>query len=120
MRVHCLQHVPFEGLGAIAPWLESAGHPISRSLLSESPELPSLDSMDSLIIMGGPMSVDDEDAYPWLIPEKRWIREAMRLRKPVLGICLGAQLIASVGLAGLPEPGQGNRLASDPWHSVGG
>jgi len=110
MRVHCLQHVPFEGLGAIAPWLESAGHTISRSLLSESPELPSLDSVDSLIIMGGPMSVNDENAYPWLVPEKRWIREAMRLRKPVLGICLGAQLIASAS---------GSRVYPSPVKEIG-
>lgn len=95
MRVHYLQHVPFEGLGSIEPWLDAAGYPISCSRLYASPELPAPGSIEGLIIMGGPMSVNDEDEYPWLSGEKRLVREVVGAGKPVLGICLGAQLIAS-------------------------
>jgi GMP synthase-like glutamine amidotransferase len=95
MRVHCLQHVSFEGLGSIGPWLERAGHRIACSRLYASPELPPQRSIDALVVVGGPMSVNDEDEFPWLVAEKRLVREAIGSGKPVLGICLGAQLIAS-------------------------
>ena len=95
MRVHYLQHVPFEGLGSIGPWLESRGYEVTNSQLYASSELPSIDAFDALIAMGGPMSVNDETRYPWLAPEKRLVREAIAAGKSVLGICLGAQLIAS-------------------------
>ena len=95
MRVHYLQHVPFEGLGSIESWLESAGYSITSTQLYESASLPELEQVDLLIAMGGPMSVNDEDEYPWLVLEKKFIRDAINAGKPVLGICLGAQLIAS-------------------------
>jgi GMP synthase-like glutamine amidotransferase len=95
MRVHYLQHVEFEGLGSIAPWLEAAGHEITNTRFFESAEFPDLKKIDLLVVMGGPMSVKDEDDFPWLVSEKQFIREAINSGKPVLGICLGAQLIAS-------------------------
>jgi GMP synthase-like glutamine amidotransferase len=95
MRSHYLQHVPFEGLGSIELWLKSAGYSISCTKLFESVDLPDQDIIDLLIVMGGPMSVNDEDVYPWLVAEKEFIRKAIDLGKPVLGICLGAQLIAN-------------------------
>jgi GMP synthase-like glutamine amidotransferase len=95
MRVHYLQHVPFEGLGRMDALLESRGHSLSASRLFASPELPGLADFDALIAMGGPMSVNDEADYPWLAPEKRLVRESIGSGKPVLGVCLGAQLIAS-------------------------
>ncbi len=95
MRVHYLQHVPFEGLGSIEPWLEKAGYQISVTKFFESAILPDFKSIDLLIVMGGPMSVNDEDVYPWIVTEKRFIREAIESGIPVLGICLGAQLIVS-------------------------
>jgi GMP synthase-like glutamine amidotransferase len=95
MRAHYLQHVPFEGLGSIAPWLEAAEYEITKTQFFESAELPDLTTIDLLVVMGGPMSVNDKDEFPWLVPEKRFIREAIDSGKPVLGICLGAQLIAS-------------------------
>jgi GMP synthase-like glutamine amidotransferase len=95
MRVHGLQHVPFEGLGRIAPWLEARGARIATSRLFEDPMLPGVDELDWLVVMGGPMSVNDEAAHPWLAAEKRLIAEAVAASKVVLGVCLGAQLIAS-------------------------
>jgi GMP synthase-like glutamine amidotransferase len=61
----------------------------------EDPALPDLAGLDLVIAMGGPMSVNDEAAFPWLVAEKAFIREAVGSGKAVLGVCLGAQLIAS-------------------------
>ena len=58
--------------------------------------MPGVEDFDRLIVMGGPMSVHDEAEYPWLVEEKRLIAAAIREGKKVLGICLGAQLIAEV------------------------
>jgi GMP synthase-like glutamine amidotransferase len=95
IRVHYLQHVPFEGLGSIQGWLESGSAEISATRLYEEVRFPNTRDIDWLIIMGGPMSVNDDDAYPWLAPEKRFVSEAIASSKVVLGICLGAQVIAS-------------------------
>jgi len=94
-KVHVLQHVSFEGLGSIAEWLSARKSIVSYTRFFETPGLPAPDSIDMVIIMGGPMSVNDEDEYPWLVREKRFIRDAANLGIPMLGICLGAQLIAS-------------------------
>ena len=95
MRAHFLQHVPFEGLGAIEPWLKKAGYRISSTKFFESSFLPDPLDIDLLIVMGGPMSVNDEELYPWLIQEKEFVRQTISAGIPVLGICLGAQIIAS-------------------------
>lgn len=95
MRAHFFQHVPFEGLGSIEPWLKAHGYEITNTRFFESAELPDLKKIELLIVMGGPMSVNDEDEFPWLVSEKKFIGEAIHAGKPVLGICLGAQLIAS-------------------------
>lgn len=105
MHVHVLQHVPFEGLGSIASWLEAKGATLSWTRFFDSPALPDLDDVDLVIALGGPMSVNDEGAYPWLIDEKRFVAAAVRAGKPLLGICLGAQLIASsLGARVYPGP----------------
>lgn len=97
VRVHYLQHVPFEGLGNIEALLIAHGYALSRTCMyrQERP-LPPIDAIDALVVMGGPMGVHDEDAYPWLTPEKQLIASAIRRGIPVLGVCLGAQLIADV------------------------
>jgi len=95
MRAHFLQHVEFEGLGSIESWLKAAECEITNTRFFESAALPDLKKIDLLVVMGGPMSVNDEDDFPWLVSEKQFIREAFNSGKPVLGICLGAQLIAS-------------------------
>jgi len=96
MRLRCLQHVPFEGPANIEVWARERGHAFSRTLLYRGEALPSTDEFDWLIILGGPMGVHDEDRYPWLAPEKRLIEAAIGEGKIVLGVCLGAQLIARV------------------------
>ena len=93
-RVLWLQHVPFEGLGSIEPWLRSRDYTLQCCPLYAGQALPAIDSFDWLIVMGGPMNVDDEQSYPWLAAEKRFIKRALHAGKRTLGICLGAQLMA--------------------------
>jgi GMP synthase-like glutamine amidotransferase len=64
MRAHYFQHVPFEGLGSIALWLEAAGYEITNTKFFESAKFPDLKKIDLLVIMGGPMSLNDEDEFP--------------------------------------------------------
>jgi GMP synthase-like glutamine amidotransferase len=95
MRAHYLQHVPFEGLGSIDDWLRERRATVSATRFFEHAVLPAVNDIDLLVIMGGPMSVNDETEFPWLVAEKRFIRQAIEAGKPVVGICLGAQLIAN-------------------------
>jgi len=94
MRVHYLQHVVFEGPASIERWAISRGHTLTATKYYENDVLPTLEPIDCLIILGGPMNVYEDGRYPWLKQEKAFIRCAIELDKAVLGICLGAQLIA--------------------------
>lgn len=96
MNIHFLQHVPFEDLGALEQWVVKPGNRVTSTRLYEDIRLPFVDLFDVLIIMGGPMSVHDEDRHRWLLAEKDLIRKALDKGKKVIGICLGAQLIAEV------------------------
>lgn len=104
MRVHWLQHVPFEGLGSIEAWLTAHNYSITCSRLWAGDTLPESEDFDWLIVMGGPMNVDDLAGYPWLEPELKLIGAALAHEKTVLGICLGAQLMARA-LGALVERG---------------
>lgn len=95
MRIHYFQHAPFEGLACIGDWVRSKGHTLTATHWYSHPALPELEQTDMLIVMGGPMGVYEEEQYPWLVAEKEFIRRAIAAGKPVLGICLGAQLIAA-------------------------
>lgn len=110
MRAHYLQHVPFEGLGSIGPWLEATGYELTHTRFFESTDLPESKAIDLLVIMGGPMSVNDEERFPWLVQEKQFVREVIESGKPVLGICLGAQLIASA---------MGGKVFANPVKEIG-
>lgn len=94
MRFLCLQHVPFEGPAALADWATTRGHSIECHRMDESAELPPINDFDGLLIMGGPMNIYEEARFPWLAVEKAYIRAAIRAGHYVIGICLGAQLIA--------------------------
>jgi GMP synthase-like glutamine amidotransferase len=94
-RIHYFQHVPFEGLGSIEDWISLNGHSLSVTKLFEKAEFPEISDIDWLIVMGGPMNVYYEKQFPWLIDEKRFIRQAIDSGKTVLGICLGSQLISA-------------------------
>lgn len=94
MHIHWIQHVHFEGLGSIESWARKHGHSLSatRTYLKES--FPPSEQFQWLVVMGGPMNIYEEDKYPWLTAEKEFLKGSIEEGKIVLGICLGAQLIA--------------------------
>ena len=95
-----LQHVAHEGPGSIARVLADAAVPFVVTRLDLGEVLPSIDDVGGLVVMGGPMGVHDNDAYPWLAGERALIRAAVDAGRPVLGVCLGAQqLAAAMGAA---------------------
>ncbi len=96
MRLHYLQHVPFETPAQIAAWAMARGYHWQGTHLYAGEPLPQLEDIDGLIVMGGSMGVNDEEEYDWLKPEKAFLREAIAHGLPILGICLGAQLLAQV------------------------
>jgi GMP synthase-like glutamine amidotransferase len=96
MRIHFLQHHPLELPGCISEWALSNYCTMAETRMYQSPALPRVSEFDWLVVMGGPMGAYDDAAYPWLIKEKHLIERAIDKGKTVLGICLGAQLIANV------------------------
>ena len=110
MKVHVLQHVPFEDTGSMALWLQRQGARVSYTRFFEGDSLPAVQGLDLVIAMGGPMSVNDEAALPWLRDEKAFIRDVIQRNIPILGVCLGAQLIASAS---------GARVYPNPFKEIG-
>jgi GMP synthase-like glutamine amidotransferase len=110
MRIHSLEHEPFEGLANIEVWAKKKGHSISRTLLFNNEELPDIDDFDWLVIMGGSMNIYEEEKYPWLREEKNFIAEAIAGKKIALGVCLGSQLIADV---------LGGRVSKNRYKEIG-
>jgi len=94
MRIHFIQHVPFEYPGSIKDWAEENKHTTSYTKVYEAVTFLSVNEFDMLVIMGGPMGVYEEDKYEWMQHEKSCIKNAIAANKKVLGICLGAQFIA--------------------------
>jgi GMP synthase-like glutamine amidotransferase len=95
MTLHILQHVEFEGPGHVADWASSRGVPLRVVRLYAGDALPEIAAGDGIVAMGGPMSVNDGSLHPWIGPEIALLRDASDRDIPLLGICLGAQLIAS-------------------------
>ena len=95
MGLHVFQHVPFEGLGSIQDWADKAQQETHVTCFFRNDPLPPLPEVSHLIVMGGPMGANDDHRFPWLVKEKRFIRDVIDAGKSVLGVCLGAQLIAA-------------------------
>lgn len=114
MRWHCLQHVGFEGPAHLATWVHTRGHSFSLSEVWTGAPFPHLDEFDGLVVLGGPMNVYEEDRYPWLAWEKEFIGAAVADGKVVVGICLGAQLLAVVLGGAVTE----NRHVEIGWFPV--
>ena len=111
MKILVLQHEVVEHPGVFRAFLEEDGHTYDTVELDAGEALPDIEGYDALWVMGGPMDVWEEEAYPWLVAEKAFIRDAVAQRGlPFLGLCLGHQLLADalggkVGPSGTPEIG---------------
>ena len=94
-RFFSIEHVPQEGVGTISAYIRDLGGQLIRHRQYQKQPLSiSHDDYDVLVAMGGPMGVHDGDQHSWLDHELRFIREAIDQGKHVLGVCLGAQMIA--------------------------
>jgi GMP synthase (glutamine-hydrolysing) len=113
-RLHYFQHVSFEGLGSIETWAEAAGFQVSGTRFFRNDPLPNVDNLEWLVIMGGPMNIYEESAHPWLCDEKKVIHQAIVRGKTVLGICLGAQLVADA----LGAAVKANRYREIGWFPI--
>ncbi|PWU14721.1 MAG: amidotransferase [Bdellovibrio sp.] len=97
MRLHYFQHVSFEGPDMILDWALERKIQVSSTKFFKLGKvtLPNVNDADIFVVMGGPMGADETASFHWLESEKSFIKEAIASNKLVLGICLGAQLIAA-------------------------
>ncbi len=109
-------HVSFEGPGYIDDWFNEKGIPLKIWRMYEKTELPEPEEVDFLLIMGGPMNIYEYEKYPYLKAEKHLIKTCIEQDKKVLGICLGAQLVADV-LGEKTYPGKEKEIG---WFPVAG
>ncbi|WP_337102914.1 type 1 glutamine amidotransferase [Paenibacillus sp. YIM B09110] len=116
MNIIAFKHFDFDDEHALKAWAAQRGHTLrmlTPSHLTEY-EYPSSASFDMLVILGGPMSVYEDEQYPWLAMEKRFVRETIDAGKAVLGICLGAQMLSEV-LGGKVSQNTQKEIG---WHAV--
>lgn len=114
-HVLVLQHIAPETPGRLAAVLAQAGVALRTVKVFEGEPVPArLDEARGLVVMGGPMGVYEEDRYPHLGDEKRLIQDAVGRDRPVIGICLGSQLVASALGAGVRYSGR----QEIGWHEV--
>jgi len=110
-KILVFQHVPYEPLGTLDPLLKRAGFRIRYVNFGRDPHVrPALDKYAALIVLGGPMNADQIDTFPNLRTEVEVIREAVDADMAVLGICLGAQLLAKA---------LGGRVSPNPRREIG-
>jgi GMP synthase (glutamine-hydrolysing) len=116
-RAVVLSHVAFEDLGTLEAPLRARGFEIESIVAAEASfPLPQAASCDLLIVLGGPIGVYDQKDYPFLIDELACIRERLAARKPILGICLGAQLMAAALGARVYPGSEGAEIGWFPLH----
>lgn len=114
-KILICQHVGYEILGTLNPLFKEAGFRLRYVNFGRFPDQrPEVDGYDGLVLLGGPMNVDQEDRFPHLSHEMRMIEAAMQRALPVLGICLGSQLIARTLGAQVGR----NQIREIGWHPV--
>lgn len=95
IKIQCFLHASFEGPGIIADWVIKNNHLLEYTRFYEGDSLPEASDIDLLVILGGPMNVYDYHIHSWMQEEVEWVSKYINSGKPVLGICLGAQIIAA-------------------------
>jgi GMP synthase-like glutamine amidotransferase len=96
LRIRCLVHNALGGETHLPIWARQRGYEWTEVLIPEAVSLPTPADTDCLVVLGGPMSAWEEERHPWLRAEKRLLEAFVAAGRPVLGICLGAQLLAEV------------------------
>ena len=110
-----LQHMPYETPGTIGATLASRGVALETVPVFDGAPVPrDLGAADALLVMGGPMGVDEADRHPAIRDELRLIERAVDEARPVLGVCLGSQLLATA-LGGTVSKGRAKEIG---WHTV--
>ncbi|MCC4767787.1 amidotransferase [Methanosarcina sp. DH1] len=110
MRIHCLQHLKNDTLGSIGTWIDDKEYKLTKTLLYENSFFPAPEEFDLLLIMGGTMSIYQEEEYSWLKPEKEFVSKVIEDGKSVLGSCFGAQMISEV---------LGGKVTKNPYKEIG-
>jgi GMP synthase-like glutamine amidotransferase len=114
MTIHHLQHVSYEKPGYIKNWARERHQTQTRTLVPEEQGFPDVNDGDLVVVLGGPMSVYEEEQYPWLLREKSFLNDCLHSDVKLLGLCLGAQLIADVlGADVYPMDGE-----EKGWHPI--
>ncbi len=115
-KIYVLQHHPVENLGTIADALEGAALAWQYVRVNDGQPVPeNMKGAGGLIIMGGPMGVYQTDRYPWLRDEMKLIEDAIKSNLPVLGVCLGAQILAAALGAKVERNPNGKEIG---WHEI--
>lgn len=115
MRIHLLEHDADDLSDTyLIRWAKQKGFEISQTYVCKNEKLPLLSSFDWLMVMGGSLSVYEENRFPWLLPEKQLIAEVLAQNKMILGICFGAQLMAEA-LGGTVSENSNKEIG---WHEV--
>lgn len=114
MKIIAFKHFSFDDEYALASWAKDRGHTLTVRDPANGIDPKWLEDNDCLVILGGPMSVYQEEKHRWLIEEKQFVKQAIQMNKKVLGICLGAQMLAEV----LGSKVYRNKVKEIGWHSV--
>ncbi|HOX51985.1 MAG TPA: type 1 glutamine amidotransferase [Fibrobacteria bacterium] len=94
MRIHFFEHADIEGIGTFEDLLFERSWSASHTLWHRGRTPPDYSQWDLLVVMGGPMNVYEDTAHPWLVTEKAYLDAVLAQKRPVLAVCLGAQLVA--------------------------
>lgn len=114
MRLQYIQHVEFENPAVILEWCDDQSHEMTGLKPFAGDRIDCAGDYDGLVVMGGPMSVHDTDIYPWMIEEKKYIEKCAKSGMKILGVCLGAQLLAEIHGAEVSK----NEFREIGWHDI--
>ncbi len=110
-----VKHIDVEGPGLIEDFFASSGYKLKEIDISSAQAFPrSLKGLEGVVLLGGPMNVHEEEKFPFLKEEGRFIQKIIKKEIPTLGICLGAQLIAKALGAGVEKASE----KEIGWHTV--
>lgn len=114
MNIHIIQHIFYEGAGCIENWAAQNHHSLHYIHLHKGHEFPQASTIQALIVLGGTMGAYEDHLYDWMHTEKQFLKEVIESGKPVLGICLGSQLLASALGANVFK----HKHTEIGWHTV--